>query len=264
VAACNGLKLMMDKYTDITERYLDLYQTPNTNYEPTCVIEEKLAGYLAPDDLDLLILVYDRNKGRAELHPYDVGGIFGHIGKDWTHNHTIVLCDCSNFKYSDPVWILSHELSHFVLYYLGYNLTIVEEEIHQLDEKFDYCTEVKHDASCYEAKTRLKGYNHDYTVMKPYEPAVAKAWLLKWETNPTPILDDSFKKDMMSEATAWWLGGKIVDKDYLKTLEILTGQFDYNNRLAGGFALADRTFVALTEPPTDQIKQDVDSEWKEF
>ncbi len=254
---------MMNKYTDMTERYLDLYPAPNSNYKPTCVIEEKLGAYLAPGDLDLLILVYDRNKGRAELHPYDVGGIFSHIGKEWTHNHTIVLCDCSNFKYSDPVWILSHELSHFVLYYLGYDLSIVEEEIHQLDEKFDFCTEVKHDESCYAVKTRMKGELHDYTVMKPYEPAVAKTWLMKWDIKPTPILDDSFKRDMIAEVTTWWLEGKIVDKDYLKTLEILTGQSEYNQRLAGGFASADRAHVILTEPPKNQIKRDVDPEWSE-
>jgi len=252
---------MMNKYSDIAGRYLDLYQTPNTSYKPTCVIEEKLAGYLAPDDLDLLIIVYDRNKGRAELHSYEVGGIYSHIGKEWTHNHTIVFCDCSNFKYSDPVWILSHELSHFTLYYMGFDLAIVEREIHQLDEKFDYCTEIKHDESCYAVKTKMEGESQWYTVMKPYEDAVTKSWLLKWGKQAKPILENSFKKDMIAEVTSWWLEGKIVDKDYLKTLEILTGQTDYNKRLAGGFASADRAHVILTEPPNDQRTQDVDSEW---
>jgi len=252
---------MLQKYTDITERYLDLYQAPNTHYKPTCLTEEKFAEYLSPDDLDLLIVVFDRNKGRAELHSLEVGGIFSHIGKEWTHNHTIILCDCSNFKYSDPVWILSHELSHFILYYLGYDLSIVETEIHELDTKFDFCTEVKHDPSCYAVKTKLDGDSTRYTVMKPYQPAVDKTWLLKWEIKSEPILDDLFKKDMIAEITGWWLEGKIVDKDYLKTLEILTGSSDYNKRLAGGFASFDRAHVVLTEPPKDQIEQDVNSEW---
>jgi len=252
---------MMNKYFDVTERYLDLYKTPDTSYKPTCVIEEKLAGYLAPDDLDLLIIVYDRNKGRAELHSYEVGGIYSHIGKEWTHNHTIIICDCSNFKYSDPVWILSHELSHFILYYMGYDLAIVEGEIHQLDEKYDFCTEIKYDESCWAVKTRMKGESHDYTVMKPYEEAASKSWLLKWGKQAKPILEDSFKKDMIAEVTSWWLEGKIVDKDYLKTLEILTGQTDYTKRLAGGFASADRAHVILTEPPKNEIKQDVTPEW---
>jgi len=259
--ACSGYHYqMMEKYSDVTERYFDLYQTPNTNYKPTCVIEEKLAGYLAPDDLDLLIIVYDRNKGRAELHSLEVGGIFSHIGKEWTHNHTIVLCDCSNFKYSDPVWILSHELSHFLLYYLGYDLAIVEKEIHELDAKFDFCTEVKHDLSCYAVKTRMKGENHDYTVMKPYEPAIGKSWLLNWEKQVQPILLDSFKKDMIGEVTIWWLEGKILDKDYLTTLEILSGFSDIKKRIAGGFASADRKNVLFTEPPKDAITQDVKPE----
>ncbi len=265
--ACSGYHYqMMEKYDDITERYLELYQTPNTSYKPTCMIEEKyLTQYQAPDDLDLLILVYDRNKGRAELHPYEIGGIYSHIGKEWTHNHTIIFCDCSNFKYSDPPWILSHELSHFILYYLGYDLSIVENQIHQLDEKYDYCAEVAHDESCYAVKTRMKGLRHDYSVMKPHEPAVGQSLFLSEKAES--ILDISFKKDMIAEITSWWLEGKITDEDYLKSLEILSGMTDFENRMAGGFASADRANVILTEPPKDSnqdaIEQQVVSEWEE-
>ncbi len=262
--ACSGYHYqMMEKYDDITERYLELYQTPNTSYKPTCMIEEKyLTQYQAPDDLDLLILVYDRNKGRAELHPYEIGGIYSHIGKEWTHNHTIIFCDCSNFKYSDPPWILSHELSHFILYYLGYDLSIVENQIHQLDEKYDYCAEVAHDESCYAVKTRMKGFRHDYSVMKPYEPAVGQSLFLSEKAES--ILDISFKKDMIAEITSWWLEGKITDEDYLKSLEILSGMTDFENRMAGGFASADRANVILTEPPKEPsqvLEQDDVSEW---
>jgi len=265
--ACSGYHYqMMEKYNDITEKYLELYQVPNTNYKPTCMIEEKYAsGYSAPNDLDLLILVYDRNKGRAELHTYEIGGIYSHIGKEWTHNHTIIFCDCSNFKYSDPVWILSHELTHFILYYLGYDISVVEEQTHQLDARYDYCAEVKHDISCYEVKTRLKGIAHDYSVMKPYEPAVGQSLFLSEKAES--ILDVSFKKDMIAETTTWWLEGKITDEDYLRSLEILSGMTDFENRIAGGFASADRANVFLTEPPKntnqDAIEQQVVSEWSE-
>ena len=265
--ACSGYHYqMMEQYNDITEKYLELYQAPNTSYKPTCMIEEKYAlEYSAPDDLDLLILVYDRNKGRAELHPYEIGGIYSHIGKEWTHNHTIIFCDCSNFNYSDPAWILSHELSHFILYYLGYDLSVVEEQTHQLDARYDYCAEVEHDISCYEVKTRLKGFSHDYSVMKPYEPAVGQSLFVS--EKPELILDVSFKKDMIAEITSWWLEGKITDEDYLRSLEILSGVTGYNNRIAGGFASADRANVFLTEPPKDPnqdaIEQQVVSEWSE-
>ncbi len=265
--ACSGYHYqMMNKYDDITENYLELYQMPNTSYKPTCMIEKEfLTGYKAPKDLDLLILVYDRNKGRADLHPYEIGGIYSHIGKEWTHNHTIIFCDCSNFKYSDPVWILSHELSHFILYYLGYDLSVVEEQIHELDARYDYCAEVKHDESCYEIKTRMEAFGHDVSVMKPYESAVGQSLFVSEKAEP--ILDVSFKRDMIAETTSWWLEGKITDGDYLRSLEILSGMTDFENRIGGGFASADRAYVVLTEPPKDQnqdaIEQQVISEWEE-
>jgi len=263
--ACSNYHYQMtEKYADITERYLELYQAPNTGYKPTCMIEEKyLTEYEAPDDLDLLILVYDRNKGRAELHSYEIGGIYSHIGKEWTHNHTIILCDCSNFKYSDPTWILSHELSHFILYYLGYDLSVIEKQIHEWDARYDYCTEVEYDKSCNEVKTRMSGDLHDYTVMKPYESAIGQSLFVSEKAES--ILDVSFKTDMIAEVTSWWLEGKILDEDYAKSLEILSGMTDYYNRIAGGFASADRANMILTEPPKDvsqdTIEQDVDSEW---
>jgi len=264
--ACSNYHFqMMQKYDDVTENYLELYQVPNTSHKPTCMIEKEfLTGYKAPKDLDLLIIVYDRNKGRADLHPYDIGGIYSHIGIEWTHNHTIIFCDCSNFNYSDPVWILSHELSHFVLYYLGYDLSIVEKKIHENDAKYDYCTEVEYDESCNDVKTRVLGSNHDLTVMKPYQPAVGKG-LFGFEKAKS-ILDDSFKRDVIMDITTWWLEGKISDDDYLKSLEKLTGWSDYEKRVAGGFASADRATMILTEPPKhttqDTTKDDV-SEWSE-
>lgn len=265
--ACSGYHYQMtEKYNDITEKYLELYQVPNSNYKPTCMTEYKYdLEYSAPDDLDLLILVYDRNKGRADLHSYEIGGIYSHIGKEWTHNHTIIFCDCSNFNYSDPTWILSHELSHFILYYMGYDLSIIEEQIHELDAKYDACVEGNYTPSCNEVKTRISTDTGYYVVMNPYEPAVGQS--LFESEKAESILDVSFKKDMIAHTTTWWLEGKITDKDYLQSLEILSGWTDFENRIAGGFASADRVNVFLTEPPKNSspeaIEQQVISKWTE-
>ena len=251
--ACSGYHYQMTaRYSDVTEKYFALYQIPNSSHKPDCMTEQKYADeYEAPDDLDLLILVYDRNKGRADLHPHQIGGIYSHLGKEWTHNHTIIICDCSNFNYSDPVWILSHELSHFILYFLGYDLSVVEEQIHKLDYKYDYCVEVKYDESCnaVKAKVRTDVYSYSWTVMLPYEPAIGQN-IFESDTKES-ILDSTFKTDMMMEVTKWWLEGKILDKDYLQSLEILTGVTDFENRIAGGFASADSANLILTEPPKD-------------
>ena len=167
---------MLDKYNEITKSYLDLYQLENVGHKPVCLTESQYENeFETPDDVDLLVLVFDRNKGRAELHPHELGGFYSHVGNEWTHNHTIVLCDCSNFKFSDPVWILSHELSHFVLNYLDFDLEAAEKTIHALDAKYDYCVEVEYDSSCSSVKTTIKGDTGNWVVMTPYQQAIGKS-----------------------------------------------------------------------------------------
>ena len=63
-----------------------------------------------------------------------MGGLYSHTGSDRSFNHVIMICDCSTFYYSEPVWILSHELSHFVMYYRNYEMSVIEDLIHSNDE----------------------------------------------------------------------------------------------------------------------------------
>ena len=240
---------MMYKYEDVTQKYLELYQFENSNHKPVCMTEwEYGTEYEEPDDLDLLIVVYDRNKGRGELHPYDVGGFYSHLGDEWTHNHTIIFCDCSNFHYSNPVWILSHELSHFVLNYLDFDLVVAEEKIHALDKKFDYCAEVGYDASCSEVKTRISGLNGNYVMMKPYAPAIGKK-VITSSTDGT-FFDTPFKQEMFSEINSWWLAGEVSDEKYAKSMEVLAGKADMRDR-KGGFFSKESSHLILTEPSKD-------------
>jgi len=117
--ACSGYHYyMLEKYNEITREYLDLYKLFHGSYQPECFTEDDFfEEYVKPYDLDLLILVFDKEKGMADLHTYNTGGVYIHQGNDLSTNHNVIICDCPNFKYSDPVWILSHELSHFVLNY---------------------------------------------------------------------------------------------------------------------------------------------------
>jgi len=237
---------IMNKYDEITEKYLDLYQLENYQYKPTCMTELKYAEYESPDDLDLLIVVYDRNKGRAQLHPHDLGGFYSHLGDEWTHNHTIIFCDCSNFNYSDPVWILSHELSHFILNYLDFDLAVAEEQIHTLDKKYDYCVEEVYDGSCSSVKTTIKGSSSDWVVMKPYQPAIGKK-IITNSTDPT-FFNSQFKREMFAEITSWWLEGDISDEKYAKSLELLTGETNIKDRI-GGFFSKESSYLILADPP---------------
>ena len=102
-----------------------------------------------------------------------MSGLYAHSGVEKTHNHSIIFCgDCSNFYYSDPVWILSHELSHFVLNFRNYDLTIYEDFIHENDEYYDQC--IENNLNCKSAVTKLEipSSTHLYSVMPIYEPAL--------------------------------------------------------------------------------------------
>lgn len=258
--ACSNYHYQMtERYNEITQSYFGLYQLENTNFKPICMTEKKYNTEFEPSaDLDLLIIVYDRNKGRAELHTNDIGGFYSHIGREWTHNHTIVFCDCPNFKFSDPNWILTHELSHFILYYLGFDSKIVEDHVHDLDAKYDYCVEEEYDeAKCLPVKTRMDTDSHGWTVMAPYADAIGKK-IFSNEID-TDIVIPQYKIAMQAEITQWWLDGRITDEHFAKSLEILTEEeIDFGSTVE--FISKDSRNVIFTDPPKDLKDNLLDSD----
>jgi len=163
------------KYAEITEGYLGMYGVDNLKYPHMCVPDSKyFEKYTMPDSLDLLILVYDRDLGERELHANRMGGFYTHFGEDQLKNHVIVFCDCSNFYFSNPEWILSHELSHFILYYKGYNLDTIEKFVHKYDERYDYCMSERYDDSCVDTRVKLwtDSTAYNWSVLPPYSPAI--------------------------------------------------------------------------------------------
>jgi len=248
--ACSNYHYQMtDLYHDLTLRYFEAYQFENTSYKPACMTEKKYSDYEIPEDVDLVILVYDRNKGRSDLHSNDMGGFYSHVGDEWTHHHTIVFCDCSNFSYSAPTWILTHELSHFVLYYLGYDRSIVEDLVHLMDAESDYCVEVEYVESCKQSRMNLETSRHRTAVVPVYEPAIGKS--------PVPLVivsenisDSPYRMDMQIEVTQWWLDGKITDVDYTKSLEILLEKMGKITKdTQQSFFSAESPNVVFTDPP---------------
>lgn len=248
--ACSGYHhYMVEKYNEITEKYFELYGLKNSQYEPECYTEIRFADeYEKPTDLDLLILVYDRDKGRVELQAHNTGGLYIHQGNDLSTNHTVIICDCPNFKYSDPVWILSHELSHFILNYLGFDLNITEKEIHGLDYKFDSCVEGVYDDLCSTVKTTIDTQRSDWVVMMPYAPAIGKV-------PPSPLvqkvsLETPLQTTMIKEITKWWLDGEISDENYIYSLNILSGKSSDTKIIPNGI-FQDSALLILTEPQND-------------
>jgi len=173
-SGCSNYDYQMSyTYYDVVIQYLKLYEFENISYDPLCIPEEKyLSNYENPSDLDLIILVYDKELGEKELHANQMGGLYTHSGGDNTKNHVIIICDCSNFDYSSPVWILSHELSHFILNYKNFEMTVIESLIHVNDVKYDQC--LKESITCKSSSIKMQagpgGYL--YSVMPIYQPAV--------------------------------------------------------------------------------------------
>jgi len=253
--ACSNYHYQMtNHYHDVTERYLALYQLNNESDKPECMTEEKFAEYEPPEELDLIILVYDRNKGRDELHTQDMGGFYSHFGNEWTHNHTIVFCDCSNFKYSNPTWILSHELSHFVLYYLEFDKTLVEDMVHKQDAQSDFCVEVEYLPSCREVRFRMDATNHSVIVMAPYLPAIGKEIYIESENIDFSISPYIMKMQM--EITKWWIDGKINDSNYVTSLELLLEKEAKRETVRESFYSRDSSNVVFTDSPKDKKLQE--------
>ncbi len=138
-------------------------------------------------------------------------------------NHTIILCDCStdklSFESALTPWILSHELSHFVLSYKGYSKSNIQEIIHSIENEYSECVQVFHvDANCASVKITTRGdlTARDYIVMTPYKPAVGNS-LINY------ISDDigSNTIELQREITNLWVTGAIDDTAFVATIKHL-------------------------------------------
>jgi len=172
-SACSSYDIQKTRtYSELSSRYLNEYQLANFQYDVLCINQYEYPDYQAPSDLDMIILVYDRDIGRTELNSLKIGGYYHHSGPDIKQNHAIVICDCPTFDYSSPVWILSHELSHFVLTFNGYDIELVEDLVHENDAAYDQCILTGTSCSSSVLKIRSDTAAYSYSVMPLYEPAI--------------------------------------------------------------------------------------------
>ena len=208
----------MNQFNQITEKYLELYGLETSKYDPLCLKEsEYLSKFNPPNDLDLIILAYDKNLGEKVLHSQKMGGLYSHTGNDRNYNHVIMVCDCSNFYYSDPVWILSHELSHFVMYYRNYDMSVIEDLIHSNDDEYDKCIDRNINCESYVTKLGIEATTKLFSVMPIFKPES----ILKTETENT---DEKVRTSVIGISkiiTKWWSSGKITDGDYANAIGYL-------------------------------------------
>ena len=226
----------VSKYTEITAKYLESYQFPNSNYDSICTTLGKLSyNYNVPKDLDLLIIMLDNDLGEEKLNSVKLGGLYAHSGLDKDLNHVILICDCSNFYYSDPVWTLSHELSHFVLYSLNYDSKIIETLVHTYDDTYDRCRE-SYSSECSKVveKIRVDNAAYSYSVMPPYDSAIG---VLESETQEGTISPQLIQLNKF--ITQWWSEGKINEADYGNALGYLVSEEELSDLKSRDIMFAD-------------------------
>jgi len=225
-SACSNYDIQMTRtFSEITSGYMELYQLENSQYESFCVNQYEYSDYIAPFDLDLIILVYDKDIGRSELNSLNIGGLYYHTGADTLQKHAIIVCDCPTFNFSSPIWILTHELSHFVLTYGNYDMPTIEDMVHTNDAAYDKCIASKSSCGSIVMKIRSQTSAYSYSVMPVYEPAIG-----------VPIFDALEEElpvqvvELSKVITKWWTQEKISDGDYFNAVGFMaTGNSLYSH-----------------------------------
>ncbi len=221
-AECNPNDNLNEIYSSITSKYFEMYQLENTKLESLCMTELEYSNYKMSDNVDLLILIYDKNIAEKILQPNKVDGIYVHTGNDRSKNHLMILCHCSDFESSYeqilPSWILSHELSHFVLSLKGFPQSVIQNAIHEIEKEYDNCIGTNfQDDYCKDFKTTIRPDNvsEDFPVMKPYEFAVGQK-LVKYIPDD---FSDSNIIDLQRSIAKMWISNEIDDNAYVNTLK---------------------------------------------
>lgn len=75
-SACSNYHYQtMNKFDSLTQQYFELYNFSNDKYNPMCItLSDYQSEYTKPENLDLIILVLDRNLGEKHLHELKMGG----------------------------------------------------------------------------------------------------------------------------------------------------------------------------------------------
>jgi hypothetical protein len=260
--AC-GPKDNMDKvYASLTTKYFELYQLANHNSLVDCISESQFKDFKKSENVNLLILIFDKALGKSVLQPNNLDGIYVHSGDDRTTNHLLMMCDCSDFasgyETTLPSWILSHELSHFVLSYKGFSKSDVKMKVHELQDGYDKCVGTNFgDDKCNEFKITLRADSStkDYVMMAPYVPAVGNNLI-------TYIAPDTANPELISlqrDLTKMWITNAIDDKAYETTLRHLVSPVVNSTSEDAKLALEFPNGFMIRE-----LSKPTDTDWKQY
>lgn len=172
----NDWQRLEEYQRDLILPYLNIYGLEPLTQPLECMSQSEYELFESPDYTDLLIVIYNKNIGRNILHSNNLGGYF--LSEDIFSKNglRIEVCECPTFEYGDPVWVLSHELSHFVLFYYGMPQEIWLDWVHIVESLYDEnCPEgYTITPKCEGLWREYRGENRDFKVMEIYSEALGK------------------------------------------------------------------------------------------
>lgn len=244
-------KTTTSELTSLTSQYFREYEFDNKLVESSCISLEEYSSMELSDDLSLVILVLDGAVGNQILAKNGYEGMYSHLGDDKSVKHTIIIKTNSiNDLYTATAtpWLLSHELSHYVLSYKGYNGNAIEHLLHHGKVNYKDC--IGKSASyqqCADVRTMIRPIDlgKDFFVMPVYEPVVGKTFV---KYLPEELLSSKISIELQREITKWWTSGMITDEAYSQSiLRIVNSPTVLNSTindevitLPNGFAILDK------------------------
>ena len=213
----------IQEYDHLVKNYFELYQFDTFNYDPNCMSLTQYSSYIAPYYLDLLILFFDENLADSALGNKDLKGLYAHTGIDRPTNHFILVNDRpyhhSDYDSKNPSWVLSNSLSHFILYYKGYDENMIEQLIQPKSLFYKSCFgKTSIEGSCKEVKLFMTVHDSskDFLVFPPFENAVGNNIIKYLERG---ISESDITKNLYQQITKWWVSGKLTDDDYILAIK---------------------------------------------
>lgn len=168
----------MNEYFEFAKKYLNRYGVSYYSYGPSCLSMTEYENYQPPSLTDILIVIYNKNTGREILQDHDMGGFFRSLDYGNVNGLRIETCDCDGFnRFNEQFWVFSHELSHFVLFYLGYDRDVWVDWVHDVQSKYYAYCGTQGDTTywkCNSLYTKIEGYSRDYKVMAINSDAYGK------------------------------------------------------------------------------------------
>ena len=206
--------------------------------------------------------MYDGKLGEKVLQPNKVDGLYIHSGNDRSTNHLLIMCHCSDFNSSYeqilPSWILTHELSHFVLSYKGFPRSTIHNAVHEIEAEYDNCIGTNFQSQyCADFKLTLRPDNQskDFAVMKPYEDAVGQK-LVQYIPED---FSDSKIINLQRDLAKMWIKNEIDDNAFSNTLKnFVDGPIVDDHEFAEPFMEIKNGFVIAEKSKPKDV------EWDEY